>query len=98
MAAVSPTPEEPRPVVDTASGATFMTARNSWLLATPGSPTMRQFMSPRRCVPLARLRSLRNVTSLSAQIKHHVVPPFMIARGFMECKAAACTLLATRIP
>ena len=28
-AAVRPTPEEPRPVVLTASGATFMTARSS---------------------------------------------------------------------
>ena len=39
MAAVRPTPEEPRPVVLTASGATFMMARSSWLFATPGSPT-----------------------------------------------------------
>ena len=69
MAAVRPTPEDPRPVVETASGATFMTARSSWLLATPGSPTMRQLMSPRRCVPLARLRSLRDLTSLSVLLK-----------------------------
>jgi hypothetical protein len=44
-AAVRPTPDEPRPVVETASGATFMTARSSWDLATPGSPTMRTLTS-----------------------------------------------------
>jgi hypothetical protein len=38
-AAVRPTPEEPRPVVETLRGAMFMTARSSWDLATPGSPT-----------------------------------------------------------
>ena len=51
MAAVRPTPEEPRPVVDTAKGAMLSTARSSWLLATPGSPTSRLLMSPLRCVP-----------------------------------------------
>ncbi|KFM25075.1 hypothetical protein F751_1954, partial [Auxenochlorella protothecoides] len=56
-AAVRPTPEEPRPVVDTDSGARFMTARRSWDLATPGSPTSRQLMSPRRWVPLPSTRS-----------------------------------------
>lgn len=56
-AAVSPTPDEPRPVVLTASGATFMMARNICDLATPGSPTSRQLMSPLRWVPFARLRS-----------------------------------------
>lgn len=38
-AAVRPTPEEPRPVVDTQRGAMFITARSSCDLATPGSPT-----------------------------------------------------------
>ncbi len=44
-------------MVLTARGATFMMARSIWDLATPGSPTSRQLMSPLRCVPLARLRS-----------------------------------------
>jgi hypothetical protein len=49
-------------VVETASGARFMMARSSWLLATPGSPTSRQLMSPRRCVPFARFRSLQQAS------------------------------------
>mmetsp|Transcript_26743 Transcript_26743/g.50937 ORF Transcript_26743/g.50937 Transcript_26743/m.50937 type:complete len:214 (-) Transcript_26743:816-1457(-) len=56
-AAVSPTPEEPRPVVLMASGATFMTARIIWDLATEGSPTISTLTSPRRCVPLGRFFS-----------------------------------------
>jgi hypothetical protein len=46
-AAVRPTPLDPRPVVDTACGATDMTARSICDLATPGSPTNRQLTSPR---------------------------------------------------
>ena len=57
-AAVRPTPDEPRPVVLTANGATFMIALSIWDFATPGSPTSRQLMSPRRWVPFSRLRSL----------------------------------------
>lgn len=45
-AAVRPTPLLPRPVVDTAWGATFMTALSSWDLATPGSPTSSMLTSP----------------------------------------------------
>mmetsp|Transcript_17064 Transcript_17064/g.36942 ORF Transcript_17064/g.36942 Transcript_17064/m.36942 type:complete len:438 (+) Transcript_17064:770-2083(+) len=56
-AAVSPTPDEPRPVVEMASGAVRITARSSCDLAVPGSPSMSTLMSPRRWVPLARLRS-----------------------------------------
>lgn len=56
-AAVSPTPEEPRPVVETAKGATFIMARSIWDFATPGSPTSRQLMSPLRWVPFAKFLS-----------------------------------------
>ena len=56
-AAVSPTPEEPLPVVEIAKGAMSSTARSSWLLAVDGSPTSKMLMSPRRCVPFSRLRS-----------------------------------------
>mmetsp|Transcript_483 Transcript_483/g.1111 ORF Transcript_483/g.1111 Transcript_483/m.1111 type:complete len:235 (+) Transcript_483:1099-1803(+) len=56
-AAVSPTPEEPLPVVLTARGAMPMALRRSWDLAVEGSPTMRMLMSPRRWVPLARFFS-----------------------------------------
>mmetsp|Transcript_22966 Transcript_22966/g.54897 ORF Transcript_22966/g.54897 Transcript_22966/m.54897 type:complete len:256 (+) Transcript_22966:1078-1845(+) len=56
-AAVSPTPDDPRPVVDTASGAMFMMYRISCDFATEGSPTMRRLMSPRMCVPLCRFFS-----------------------------------------
>mmetsp|Transcript_19489 Transcript_19489/g.42049 ORF Transcript_19489/g.42049 Transcript_19489/m.42049 type:complete len:287 (+) Transcript_19489:1953-2813(+) len=56
-AAVRPTPEDPLPVVEMARGAVRMTARRSWLFAVPGSPSMRMLMSPRKCVPFARLRS-----------------------------------------
>ena len=44
-AAVKPTPEEPRPVVDMAKGAIFIMALRSWDLATEGSPTIIIFMS-----------------------------------------------------
>lgn len=44
-AAVNPTPEEPRPVVDTDKGAIFMTALNSWDFATEGSPTIIMLIS-----------------------------------------------------
>ena len=64
-AAVRPTPELPRPVVLMASGAMESTKRSSWLLAVDGSPTSRMLMSPRMCVPLARLRS-RPPRSMSA--------------------------------
>ena len=47
-AAVRPTPEEPRPVVETLRGAMFMTARSSWDLATPGSPTCARGKKGRR--------------------------------------------------
>mmetsp|Transcript_26253 Transcript_26253/g.84784 ORF Transcript_26253/g.84784 Transcript_26253/m.84784 type:complete len:269 (-) Transcript_26253:732-1538(-) len=57
-AAVRPTPDEPRPVVEMASGAVRITARNSCDLAVDGSPSIRMLMSPRRWVPLARLRSV----------------------------------------
>lgn len=46
-AAVKPTPDEPRPVVEIASGAMFMIALNSWDLATEGSPTIIMFISLR---------------------------------------------------
>lgn len=59
-AAVSPTPEDPLPVVLTDSSATFMTARSSWDLATPGSPTSKQLMSPLKWCPLARFLSLHH--------------------------------------
>jgi hypothetical protein len=48
IAAVRPTPVDPLPLVEMARGATFMTARSSCDLATPGSPTSRQLMSPRK--------------------------------------------------
>jgi len=44
-AAVKPTPEEPRPVVDMAKGAIFIIALKSWDLATEGSPTIIILMS-----------------------------------------------------
>mmetsp|Transcript_46281 Transcript_46281/g.149163 ORF Transcript_46281/g.149163 Transcript_46281/m.149163 type:complete len:391 (-) Transcript_46281:521-1693(-) len=57
-AAVRPTPEEPRPVVEMARGAVRITARRSCDLAVDGSPSIRMLMSPRKCVPFARLRSV----------------------------------------
>ena len=50
-AAVRPTPEEPRPVVLTATGAMLRTKRRSWDLAVEGSPTMHTFRSPRSLMP-----------------------------------------------
>lgn len=44
-AAVRPTPEDPLPLVEMASGATDMMARRSWDLATEGSPTIIMFRS-----------------------------------------------------
>mmetsp|Transcript_8874 Transcript_8874/g.27591 ORF Transcript_8874/g.27591 Transcript_8874/m.27591 type:complete len:213 (-) Transcript_8874:838-1476(-) len=58
MAAVRPTPLEPRPVVLTASGAMFMTKRSICDFPQEGSPTSSTLMSPRRCVPLARFFSV----------------------------------------
>jgi len=73
-AAVKPTPEEPRPVVLVyvlvtffieefefyliENGATPMTHLSNWDFATEGSPTRRQFMSPRIWVPLSKFFSL----------------------------------------
>mmetsp|Transcript_54291 Transcript_54291/g.161199 ORF Transcript_54291/g.161199 Transcript_54291/m.161199 type:complete len:370 (-) Transcript_54291:499-1608(-) len=56
-AAVRPTPEEPLPVVDTASGAMRSTKRRSCDLAVEGSPSSRTLMSPRRWVPFLRFFS-----------------------------------------
>mmetsp|Transcript_36893 Transcript_36893/g.113694 ORF Transcript_36893/g.113694 Transcript_36893/m.113694 type:complete len:213 (+) Transcript_36893:1097-1735(+) len=58
MAAVSPTPLEPRPVVLMASGAVFMTKRSICDLPQDGSPTSSTLMSPRRCVPFERFFSV----------------------------------------
>mmetsp|Transcript_100464 Transcript_100464/g.279794 ORF Transcript_100464/g.279794 Transcript_100464/m.279794 type:complete len:258 (-) Transcript_100464:204-977(-) len=58
MAAVRPTPLEPRPVVLTACGAMFMTKRSICDLPQEGSPTSSTLMSPRRCVPFARFFSV----------------------------------------
>lgn len=56
-AAVRPTPVDPRPVVEMASGAMSITDRSSCDFAVEGSPTIMTLMSPRRCVPFSRLRS-----------------------------------------
>ncbi|KAF5811296.1 hypothetical protein HanXRQr2_Chr04g0179831 [Helianthus annuus] len=45
MIAVNPTPEEPRPVVEIASGAIFIIALRSCDFATEGSPTIIMLMS-----------------------------------------------------
>mmetsp|Transcript_42322 Transcript_42322/g.122392 ORF Transcript_42322/g.122392 Transcript_42322/m.122392 type:complete len:210 (+) Transcript_42322:1447-2076(+) len=58
MAAVRPTPLEPRPVVLTARGAMFITKRSICDLPQEGSPTSSTLMSPRRCVPFARFFSV----------------------------------------
>mmetsp|Transcript_42241 Transcript_42241/g.97780 ORF Transcript_42241/g.97780 Transcript_42241/m.97780 type:complete len:213 (+) Transcript_42241:1055-1693(+) len=58
MAAVSPTPLEPRPVVLTARGAMFMTKRSICDFPHEGSPTSSTLMSPRRCVPFAKFFSV----------------------------------------
>mmetsp|Transcript_28138 Transcript_28138/g.76182 ORF Transcript_28138/g.76182 Transcript_28138/m.76182 type:complete len:227 (-) Transcript_28138:67-747(-) len=58
IAAVRPTPLEPRPVVLTARGAMFMTKRSICDFPQEGSPTRSTLMSPRRCVPLARFFSV----------------------------------------
>ena len=57
-AAVKPTPEEPLPVVLTAYAATPSTHLNSCDLATEGSPTIRQLISPRMWVPFFKFFSL----------------------------------------
>ena len=57
-AAVRPTPEEPRPVVDTARAAMLITARSSCDLATPGSPTWPTPHPHAVCVRLHRLHAL----------------------------------------
>jgi hypothetical protein len=44
-AAVKPTPDDPRPVVEIARGAVNSTYRNIWDLATDGSPINKMFMS-----------------------------------------------------
>mmetsp|Transcript_5249 Transcript_5249/g.16456 ORF Transcript_5249/g.16456 Transcript_5249/m.16456 type:complete len:234 (-) Transcript_5249:477-1178(-) len=56
-AAVRPTPDEPRPVVEMASGAMPRANRRICDFAVEGSPTISTLMSPRRCVPLARFFS-----------------------------------------
>mmetsp|Transcript_69848 Transcript_69848/g.151945 ORF Transcript_69848/g.151945 Transcript_69848/m.151945 type:complete len:213 (+) Transcript_69848:1119-1757(+) len=58
IAAVRPTPLEPRPVVLMAFCAVFITKRSICDLPHEGSPTRRILMSPRRCVPLARFFSV----------------------------------------
>mmetsp|Transcript_29867 Transcript_29867/g.86777 ORF Transcript_29867/g.86777 Transcript_29867/m.86777 type:complete len:230 (-) Transcript_29867:846-1535(-) len=58
MAAVRPTPLEPRPVVLMARGAMFITNRSICDLPQEGSPTSRMLMSPRRWVPLGKFFSV----------------------------------------
>mmetsp|Transcript_116813 Transcript_116813/g.326785 ORF Transcript_116813/g.326785 Transcript_116813/m.326785 type:complete len:241 (-) Transcript_116813:696-1418(-) len=58
IAAVRPTPLEPRPVVLMARGAVFITKRSICDLPQEGSPTRSTLMSPRRCVPLGRFFSV----------------------------------------
>mmetsp|Transcript_90861 Transcript_90861/g.278157 ORF Transcript_90861/g.278157 Transcript_90861/m.278157 type:complete len:213 (-) Transcript_90861:509-1147(-) len=58
MAAVNPTPLDPRPVVLMASGAVFITNRNICDLPHEGSPTRSTLMSPRKCVPFGRFFSV----------------------------------------
>mmetsp|Transcript_61325 Transcript_61325/g.159190 ORF Transcript_61325/g.159190 Transcript_61325/m.159190 type:complete len:217 (+) Transcript_61325:997-1647(+) len=58
IAAVRPTPLEPRPVVAMARGDAFITKRSICDLPHEGSPTRRTLMSPRRCVPFFRFRSV----------------------------------------
>lgn len=56
-AAVRPTPEEPRPLALTDTSARCMAALSNWDLATPGSPTNKQCMSPLTCIPHVKFRS-----------------------------------------
>mmetsp|Transcript_17799 Transcript_17799/g.38121 ORF Transcript_17799/g.38121 Transcript_17799/m.38121 type:complete len:266 (-) Transcript_17799:777-1574(-) len=58
MAAVRPTPLEPRPVVLIAKGEVFMTNRSICDLPQDGSPTIKMLMSPRRWVPFSRFFSV----------------------------------------
>mmetsp|Transcript_69417 Transcript_69417/g.203733 ORF Transcript_69417/g.203733 Transcript_69417/m.203733 type:complete len:213 (+) Transcript_69417:1368-2006(+) len=58
IAAVRPTPLDPRPVVLMAPGERFMTKRSICDLPQEGSPTRSTLMSPRRWVPLGRFFSV----------------------------------------
>mmetsp|Transcript_11200 Transcript_11200/g.26701 ORF Transcript_11200/g.26701 Transcript_11200/m.26701 type:complete len:205 (-) Transcript_11200:678-1292(-) len=56
-AAVRPTPDAPRPVVDTACGDTASMNRNSCDLPQDGSPINKILISPLKWVPLSRFFS-----------------------------------------
>ncbi len=51
IAAVKPTPLAPEPVVPTDISTEDKTHLKIWLLAVPGSPTIKRLMSPLKWVP-----------------------------------------------
>mmetsp|Transcript_43133 Transcript_43133/g.107782 ORF Transcript_43133/g.107782 Transcript_43133/m.107782 type:complete len:226 (+) Transcript_43133:344-1021(+) len=74
-AAVSPTPEAPRPVVEMARGAMLSRKRSSWDLPQEGSPIISRWMSPRMWLPFSKLRSTppsssRSMPLLTSSLPH----------------------------
>lgn len=85
-AAVRPTPEDPRPVVDMASGAMFIMARRSCDLATEGSPTIIKFTSLQNTSSLSSRHLIcSSLYKQTVRISLNFDQPVSKSHGFHQC-------------